>query len=104
MGGSSDVEALLLVLKRIEWSGEATAAVGKHGARKLVDRHDWCGTKEAAELQDVSLVVADSRDNADRRGLGVDDTNGHLICDDACDGLYGRIARNCNHVQANGAD
>ena len=98
------MEALLLVLERIEWSGEATAAVGKHRARKLVDRHDGRGSKEATKLQDVSLVIADSWDNADRRGLGVDDTNGHLICDDARNGLHGRIARNCNHIQANGAD
>ena len=98
------MEALLLVLERIERSGEATASVGKHGACKLVDRHDWCGSKEAAELQDVSLVVTNSWDNADCRGLGVDDANGHFICDDACDGLYGRIARNSNHIQANRAD
>ena len=97
------MEALLLVLKRIEWSGEATASVGKHGARKLVDRHNWCGSKEAAELQDVSLVIADSWDNADRRGLGVDDTDGHFICDDARNGFHGGIARNSNHVQTNGA-
>ena len=39
----------------------------------MVDRHDWCGTKETAELQDVSLVIADSWDDSDRRGLGIDD-------------------------------
>ena len=98
------MEALLLVFERIEWSGEATASVGKHRACKLVDRHDGRGTKETAKLQDVSLVVADSWDNANRRGLGIDNANGHLICDDARDGLYGGITRNSNHVQANGAD
>ena len=94
----------MLVLERIERSGEATTSVGKHRTCKLVDWHDGRGTKEAAKFQDVSLVIADSWDNADCRGLGVDDANGHLICDDARDGLYGGIARNSNHVQANGAD
>ena len=98
------MEALLLVLKRIEWSREATAAVCKHRTRKLVDWHDGRGSKEATKLQDVALVVTDSWDNADRCGLGVDDTNGHLICDDARDGLHSGIARNGNHVQANRAD
>ena len=95
--------ALLLVFERIERSGEATAAVGKHGARKLVDRHNGRGSKETAKLQDVALVVTDSWDNTDRRGLGVDDANSHLICDDARNGFHGGIARNSNHVQANGA-
>ena len=93
----------MLVLERIEWSGEATAAVGKHRARKLVDRHDGRGSKEATKLQDVALVIADSWDNADRCGLGIDDANSHLICDDARDGFHRRITRNSNHVQANGA-
>ena len=97
------MEALLLVLERIEWSGEATAAVGKHRACKLVDRHDGRGSKEATKLQDVSLVIADSWDNADRRGLCVDDADGHFICDDTCNGLHGGITRNSNHVQTNGA-
>ena len=92
-----------LVLQRVQRRREASTAVGKHGAGVGVHRHDGRTAKQAAVLDAVAHALADGRNHADGRGLVVDDADGHLVGDDAGDGLDRGVTGDSDHVQANGA-
>ena len=87
-----------LVLQRVQRRWEASTAMGKHGAGVGVHRHDGCTAKQAAVLDAVAHALADSRNHADGRGLVVDDADGHLVGDDAGDGLDRGVAGDGDHV------
>ena len=92
-----------LVLERVQRSREASTAVGKHGAGVGVNRHDGRTAKQATVLDAVAHALADGRNHADGRGLVVDDADGHLVGDDAGDGLDRGVTGDGDHVQADGA-
>ena len=92
-----------LVLQRVQRRREASTAMGKHGAGVGVHRHDGRTAEQAAVLDAVTHALADGGNHADGRGLVVDDADGHLVGDDAGDGLDRGVAGDGDHVQANGA-
>ena len=92
-----------LVLQRIQRRRESTTTVGEHGAGVGVHRHDGRTAEQAAVLDAVAHALADGGNHADGRGLVVDDADGHLVGDDAGDGLDRGVAGDGDHVQANGA-
>ena len=92
-----------LVLERVNRCRN-TAATGHEGlAAGLVDRHDGCVTHEAAEVRHLADTLARHGDHAHGGGLLIDHADGGFVGDQAGDGGSSGIARNGNHVEADGA-
>ena len=81
-----------LVLERVQRRREASATVGEHGAGVGVHRHDGRTAEQTAVLNAVAHALADSGNHAHGRGLIVDDADGHLVGDNAGDGLDRGVA------------
>ena len=60
-------------------------------------------TEEAAEIDVVADLLADGRDDTNRSGLLVDHAEGCLVCDDTGDRGRRRVARDGDHIEADGA-
>ena len=84
-------------------SGNTTATGHKGLAAGLVHRNDRRVAHEAAEVGHLAHALAFHRDYTHGGGLLVDHANGGLVGDDAGDGGCGGVARNGNHVKADGA-
>ena len=76
----------------------------KNRARVRIDGHDGRAAEQSTVVHALTQALADGRDDTDGRGLIVDDTDGHLVGDDAGDGLDGGVAGNGDHVEADRAD
>ena len=68
------------------------------------DGHDGRVAQQAAEVQHVAGLVADGGDDAHGGGLAVHHADGGLVRDQAADDLGARVARDDDHVDADGAD
>ena len=92
------------VLQCLHRGGDAAAAVDHDGGAVLADGHDGRVAQQAAEVQHVAGLVADGGDDAHGGGLAVHHADGGLVCDQAADDLGARVARDDDHVDADGAD
>ena len=92
------------VFQCLHRGGDAAAAVDHDRGAEPADGHDGRVAQQAAEVQHVAGLVADGGDDAHGGGLAVHHADGGLVRDQAADDLGGGIARDDDHVDADGAD
>ncbi len=99
--GIKPIRAYRLVGQTVDRRWNQTAMADKPVfVLTAVDRYDGGLTEKATEMRAVAGAFAGYRDQAGSGGFVIDNADGHLICDDGSNVLFGGISRNGHHVQS----